>query len=656
VKVSVINFAITASGLEEQMLAQIVALENPQMEEKKLEIVSKNAEDRKTLIQIEDSILKALSSTQGNIDEFLKDESLINELSNSKKTSQEINKRVEESKITEQQIDETREGYRPVANRAAQLFFCIIDFALIDPMYQYSLQWFVRLFVMSIESSTPSTLLEERLLNINDHFTYSLYENVCRSLFEKHKLLFSFVLTIKIKQGEHKINDKEWRYLLSGPSGDISVPENPTDWIPDNQWPDVYRQFFGTGHLEAFKDIQEHFMTRAEEWKRIFDSPKPQDESLPEPYHSSRDLIQKIIIIKNIRSDKVIPAIQNYVSTTMGERFIIAPTFDLSKCYRDSSVVTPLIFVLSSGSDPVADFLKFANESGMGERYKSISLGQGQGKKAKALVEMAYAKGFWVLLQNCHLSISWMPQLELICEGLNTGMHKDFRLWLTSMPSESFSIPILQNSIKMTLEPPQGLRNNLLRTYRNLDEKDFSECKKTEEYKRLLFGFCLFHAIIQDRRKFGPIGWNIAYEFTNEDLMVCRKQLRMLLDEYEDIPYKVLNFLGAEINYGGRVTDDKDVRLITTIIQVYVNSGTLQVGHKFSESGLYRQPEATTIEEYIEYLEKLPLNPSPEAFGMHDNAEITNSQSQTAEMLESILSVQPKTGAGTGKSREEVIG
>jgi len=88
---------------------------------------------------------------------------------------------------------------------------------------------------------------------------------------------------------------------------------------------------------------------------------------------------------------------------------------------------------------------------GMGERYRSISLGQGQGKKAKALVELSASKGYWVLLQNCHLSISWMPELELICEGLNTGLHKDFRLWLTSMPTESFSIPILQNSIKMTL-------------------------------------------------------------------------------------------------------------------------------------------------------------------------------------------------------------
>lgn len=70
----------------------------------------------------------------------------------------------------------------------------------------------------------------------------------------------------------------------------------------------------------------------------------------------------------------------------MGEKFIVAPTFDLSKCYRDSSIVSPLIFVLSAGSDPVADFVKFSIEMGMGERYRSISLGQGQGKKAKALV------------------------------------------------------------------------------------------------------------------------------------------------------------------------------------------------------------------------------------------------------------------------------
>jgi dynein heavy chain, axonemal len=143
-------------------------------------------------------------------------------------------------------------------------------------MYQYSLQWFVRLFVMSVENSPPSKELQERLETMNSYFTFSLYENVCRSLFEKHKLLFSFVLTIKIRQGDNKINTREWRYLLSGPSGDIAIPPNPTKWIPDNQWPDFYRQFYGTGQLSNFKDIHEHLMANPDEWRKIFDSSCPQ--------------------------------------------------------------------------------------------------------------------------------------------------------------------------------------------------------------------------------------------------------------------------------------------------------------------------------------------------------------------------------------------
>lgn len=73
-------------------------------------------------------------------------------------------------------------------------------------------------------------------------------------------------------------------------------------------------------------------------------------------------------------------------------------------------------------------------------------------------------------------------------------------------------------------------------------------------------------------------GWNIAYEFTNEDLAVCKKQLKLLLDDYLDIPYKVLNYLGAEINYGGRVTDDKDIRLIKSILSVYCCKDVIRDG------------------------------------------------------------------------------
>ena len=91
----------------------------------------------------------------------------------------------------------------------------------------------------------------------------------------------------------------------------------------------------------------------------------------------------------------------------------------------------------------------------------------------------------------------------------------------------------------------------------------------------------------------------------------------------------MLNYLGAEINYGGRVTDDKDVRLIKAILKSYISPGIVEVGYKFSKSGLYYSVDANSQEDYLAYIRELPLNPNPEVFGLHENAEITNNQSMT---------------------------
>ena len=128
------------------------------------------------------------------------------------------------------------------------------------------------------------------------------------------------------------------------------------------------------------------------------------------------------------------------------------------------------------------------------------------------------------------------------------------------------------------------------------------------------------------------------------------------MEDYEEVPYKVLNKVGAQINYGGRVTDDKDERLIRTILETYINPDALQVGHKFSESGLYYQLQPGEKEDYIDYIKQMELNPKPEAFGLHNNAEITTMAISTNALLFSMISMQPKTSTGAGKSREEIIG
>jgi dynein heavy chain len=441
------------------MLNQFVGQEMPELQKKKEQIVQQNAQAAKALKRVEDDILIGLTKNE-NIADILEDDELIHILDDATATSEDIKIRQEESKVTEAEIDKTREMYRPVAYRASVLFFTIIDLSAIDPMYQYSLQWFAGLFGSSIDNSPKSKTnnAAERIQFLNSYFTLALYENVCRSLFEKHKLLFSLILCVKILFGDNRMDADEWRFFLAGATGQIDVVPNPTDWLGDLEWGETYKQLYCMNQqLPSLKGIDQYFIDNHLKFKVLFDSNEP--ENLPMPDHWDKiDYFQKMIILKSIRADKIPFAVQNYVTEKIGKQFIEPPTFSIAKSFLESSTTTPLIFVLSAGSDPVADFKRFAEEKNMGKKCDSISLGRGQGKKAENCINENASRGGWALLMNCHLATSFMPKLESIVENLDDSNHRDFRLWMTSMPSAAFPVSVLQNSVKMTLEPPSGLK------------------------------------------------------------------------------------------------------------------------------------------------------------------------------------------------------
>lgn len=159
--------------------------------------------------------------------------------------------------------------------------------------------------------------------------------------------------------------------------------------------------------------------------------------------------------------------------------FIESPPFDLEGSFIDSSNGTPIIFVLSAGADPMANLVELAKQKGMSARLKTLSLGQGQGKIASKLIDNGQKSGDWVCLQNCHLSASWMPELEKAQEAQDENtMHPEYRLWLTSMPSKAFPVPVLQMGIKITNEPPRGLKANLRRTFADVKEESYESCIK----------------------------------------------------------------------------------------------------------------------------------------------------------------------------------
>ncbi|XP_078663939.1 dynein axonemal heavy chain 1-like [Branchiostoma floridae x Branchiostoma belcheri] len=650
-KVTLVNFTLSPSGLEDQLLGIVVAEERPDLEEAKNQLIVSNAKMKQELKEIEDKILYRLSASEGSP---VDDVDLIKTLEASKIKSAEIKAKVVVAEQTEKDIDETRSQYIPVAVRTQILFFCVTDLANVDPMYQYSLEWFISIFLNGIANAERAEKIEQRIENINEYMTFSLYSNVCRSLFEKHKLMFAFLLGARILMNDGKIDMDEWRYLLAGGTMVPKELPNPAPhWLSSRSWGDILT----LQALPKFSTFAEDFPNHQEGFKQIFDSIEPHRQDLPGSWNTELDTFQKMLVIKCLRSDMVTNAMQDYVAHMLGQRFIEPQTADLSVTYKDSSPTTPLIFVLSTGTDPAADLYKFAEEMRFSKKLNSISLGQGQGPRAEAMMRSAMERGKWVFFQNCHLSPSWMPTLERLIENIDSDkVHRDFRLWLTSMPSPKFPVPILQNSSKMTVEPPRGIKANLLKSYTGYNDDFLNSCTKPETFKFLLFSLSVFHGVVIERRKFGALGFNIPYEFTDGDLRICVSQLKMFLDEYKEIPFKVLTYTAGHINYGGRVTDDWDRRTMMNILQDFYGNKVLSETHVFSPSGVYHQlsPEADHG-TYMAYIKSLPINDPTEIFGLHDNANITFAQNETFTILGDLVSMQPKTSSSTGKSREEVM-
>jgi dynein heavy chain, axonemal len=652
VKVSLLNFTITLGGLEEQLLNVVVENELPELSAQKANLVVQNATMNKQLYDIESEILRLLSNSQGNI---LDDTVLIETLAQSKLTSEEIKTKMKEAGVIEAEIVVQSELYRPVAKRSSLLYFVIADLGDVDPMYQYSLPWFTMLFVRGIANSTPANEITERITNLNDYFTFSVYQNICRSLFERHKLLFSFILSVKILQGENLINGEEYRFLLSGIApAHVDAPLPESSWLEPNVWNDLCEM----AGLPVFSELPAKFGNFIKDWQNVFDSSDPHEMTFPSPCENLTEL-QRLCVLRCLRRDKVEMGMQRFIVHYLDKKFIDPPPFDLKICYNESVPITPLIFVLSSGSDPNKELDLLAEDMNMSERLKRIALGQGQGKKASTLIEKGIINGDWVMLQNCHLSISWMPTLEQICESFEPErIHPEFRLWLTSMPSEHFPNAVLQNGVKITKEPPKGIRANLKNTYLKLNNEDLKKTDKPMAFQKLLFGLSFYHALVVERKKYGPLGWNIPYEFNDTDMDISAAQLELYVSAYSEIPYKVLQQLTSVVNYGGRITDDKDMRTSDIIVADFFSPKILMNDYKFSRSGVFYSfvpdPDAPHT-SYMDYIDTLPQYAEPEAFGMHDNANITCAITEADSSFAIILTLQPRVASGGAVSREDLI-
>ncbi|XP_069366837.1 dynein axonemal heavy chain 11 [Paralichthys olivaceus] len=645
---TLINFTVTRDGLEDQLLAQVVNQERPDLEHLKSELTKQQNMFKIELKLLEDELLTRLSAAESN---FLGDNVLVEKLETTKHTAAEIEMKVLEAKVNEVKINEAREHYRPVAVRASLLYFIMNDLNKINPMYQFSLKAFNVVFHKAVGMAEACVDVKSRVHTLIDCVTYSTFNYISRGLFERDKLTFTAQLAFQLLLMSKEIDVRELDFLLR-----FNIDLNyisPLDFLSNSAWSAIKVMSF----TDEFRGLDRDIEGSPKRWKKLVESECPEKEKFPQEWKGKSSL-QKLIMMRALRPDRMTYALRNFVEEKLSVKYTEGRKTEFAKSFRESGPASPVFFILSPGVDPLKDVESLGRKLGftidLGKLH-NVSLGQGQEAVAEVAMEKAAKEGHWVILQNIHLVGRWLGSLEKLLERCCADSHPDYRVFMSAEPAptpQEHIIPqgILENAIKITNEPPTGMHANLHSALDNFDQDILDQCSREQEFKTILFSLCYFHACVAERRKFGPQGWNRKYPFNTGDLTISVNVLYNYLEANTQVPWEDLRYLFGEIMYGGHITDDWDRRLCRTYLEEYMQPN--QFDRKLALGPGFVVPSNLDYQGYHDFIDEMLPHESPVHYGLHPNAEIEFLTVTSDNLFHTLLELQsPDAVMGEGNSQ-----
>lgn len=636
--VAVVNFSVTTSGLEEQLLGQTIKHEQPELESKKSTLLAAQDQLKIELEEMEQRLLTELAESEGNI---LENKKLIDSLNELKASATKINSKLEESSQLQASLDSQREVFRPIARVGSALFFTLLDLMRLNPMYKYSLPMFLELFDKALNAKELGHASpEERTRALGPLLQKLVFGSVSRSLFKRDRLTYALHMIHMLHP--QLFGENEWA-AFTGQTVSMSGGAGAGAMLPP--WANADRGPAFTALAQALPSIVQLPFSDAQ-WVQWGQSERCEIEfpsSLPMDFTS----FQRILLLRALRPDRLQPALISFATTTLGIPSLSPSSSSLQQIFeQDSSAMRPVLMITTAGADPTQELEDYAARV-MPGRYKQLAMGGQQTVTALTLLREAAKAGSWLCLKNLHLVVHWVPELEKELSSLSP--HESFRLWLTTEEHSSFPTIILQQSLKITFEAPPGIQKNLQRTYESLMHREFVE-RGTPARAQLLFVLSWFHAVLQERRTYIPQGWTKFYEFSPADLRSAADICDTAVGSTQGQPdwVTIHGLLGSAI-YGGRVDNAQDERLLQTYLQQYFSTSMLSPtsrGARHLSPGVVL-PTSNQHSDYTQVIASLASQDNPALFGLPANADRAVLQRDVAHVqsnLKTLSTVADSSG------------
>ncbi|KAF8807657.1 dynein heavy chain protein 1 [Phlegmacium glaucopus] len=643
-RVTFVNFTMTRSSLQSQSLDQVLKVERPDTERKRTDLMKVQGEFRLRLRTLEKLLLQALNESSGNI---LDDDKVIDTLETLKREAAEITRKVEETDVVMREVEQVTAEYLPLAQACSSVFFVLEQLSLVNHFYQFSLRFFLEIFDYVLHHNP-------NLRNVTDHsmrrdillkdLFLVVFKRTSRALLHRDHLMLAMLLAQVKLRGIEDITE-ELEFLLDSGDGLASVAavtqqgQNHPLLSPDQL---VRLESFAKHAI--FKPVERHITDHEADWMPFLESSTP-EACVPTPWEPSTaalESIRALLIMKCFRPDRLLQSTAIFVRIVFETDIAAESTYDLNSLVVDEvPAATPVALVSVPGYDAsyrVENLMK-----NTGARASSVAMGSQEGfTLADQAIAAASRQGSWVLLKNVHLAPSWLGQLEKKLQTLNP--HRNFRLFLTMEANPSIPVNILRQSRLIMNEPPPGVKANLLDSLQSIPSHRLSQ--GPAEKVRLYFLLAWFHAVVQERLRYVPLGWSKVYDFNDSDMASAFGIIDTWLNTISrgranidpvTIPWDALRTLVKQSVYGGRIDSDFDQRILDSFVDSLFTPTAYNVDFDLVPSLTGHQmlaaPEGTKLEHFLTWVQALPDREPPAWLSLPPTAERLIAVAQGNELL-----------------------
>jgi len=497
----------------------------------------------------------------------------------------------------------------------------------------------VKGYLESGDLAEPESLGDEnqRSEELLASVTFEIFNFFRQGLLPQHRVLWATLLALKVSTEADPTRQAEIESLFM-PKAASQAPQMSTS-VSNYLSEDIWAAVFSLQSLPPFANLCVDIDALPDTWHGWFKKDHPEKADLPAGYQHISPL-QKILLVRAMRLDRLKYAFADYVERVLGARFAKDNVFSMLQVYRQSSPTTPVLFLTFEGFDLIKELDSIVRRRysvPSAERIATLSMGQGQENAAEQLIDRGTRSGVWVLLQNVHVVPEWLDHIVRKMAEFEYA-HPDFRLFLTADPGSMTNparlpLEIVENSVKISFEPPSSLKMMLSKTWTDFEGSSFEE-EVDEAIVQIIFRLCLFHSVVTHRASFGTIGWNSAYAFNASDLMHSADTLKAMIDN-EVLPsfFNELQYLLSKVLYGGHITNEWDQRICDAYVEFIFGEHTFS-----SEQTMNTVPlnKCADLEDYDQLVETVSEAQLQLFLGMNKNASIQLLRQDTDELISAL--------------------